>query len=125
MSSHLDTEHKELHLSASYIASLDERFGGNSREIEHEIKGVLLHELVHVFQYDAKGTIPGGLMEGIADWVRLKGGLGAGHWQEDPRGRDWDAGYEVSCPDLSQGLDMRVESLLFLLSDHSLLPRVP
>jgi hypothetical protein len=28
--------------------------------------GVLVHEIVHCYQYDAKGTCPGGLIEGIA-----------------------------------------------------------
>lgn len=31
-----------------------------------EILGVLVHEMVHCFQYNAKGTCPGGLIEGIA-----------------------------------------------------------
>lgn len=48
---------------------------------------------VHVFQYDAKGTCPGGLIEGIADFVRLKAGLAPPHWKPGPRSR-WDEGYE-------------------------------
>lgn len=31
--------------------------------------GVLVHEMVHCFQYNAKGTCPGGLVEGIAGMI--------------------------------------------------------
>lgn len=38
--------------------------------------GVCVHEMVHCWQWNAKGTCPGGLIEGIADYVRLRSGLG-------------------------------------------------
>ena len=65
------------------------------RQLTREIRGVVLHELVHCFQWDGRGTCPGGLCEGIADWVRLNCGLGATHWT---RRVDcgWDAGYETT-----------------------------
>lgn len=44
-----------------------------------EIEGVLCHEMVHVVQEDGEGTAPGWWIEGLADWVRLEGGLGAKH----------------------------------------------
>jgi hypothetical protein len=57
-------------------------------------KGVLCHELVHTLQHDAKGQCNGGLIEGIADFVRLKAGLAADHWSENAVGDKWDCGYE-------------------------------
>ena len=39
---------------------------GNEARARHEIQGVLTHEMVHCFQYNAKETCPGGLIEGIA-----------------------------------------------------------
>ncbi|KAI1821947.1 BSP-domain-containing protein [Xylaria intraflava] len=86
----LDPEqHKEIHLSSSYIVKVspDRR----SREIE----GVLVHELVHCFQYNGQGHAPGGLIEGIADWVRLRADLAPPHWRQDEglKGK-WDAGYQ-------------------------------
>lgn len=48
---------------------------------------------MHCFQWNAEGSAPGGLIEGIADWVRLNAGLAAGHWKREARG-EWDAGYQ-------------------------------
>lgn len=57
--SDLDDDHKELHLSTRHIEN-------NRQRAAHEIHGVLVHELVHCFQHNAKGTCPGGLIEGIS-----------------------------------------------------------
>lgn len=59
-----------------------------------EIEGVLVHELVHCFQHNGRGACPGGLVEGIADWVRLGAGLGAPHWRRGAVPDRWDQGYE-------------------------------
>lgn len=55
--------------------------------------GVLTHEMVHCYQYNAFGTCPGGLIEGIADWVRLNANLSPPHWKKEATGK-WDAGYQ-------------------------------
>ncbi|KAF8590708.1 BSP-domain-containing protein [Ramaria rubella] len=60
-----------------------------------EIRGIILHELTHTFQFSAENT-PGGLIEGIADFVRLRGEHGAKHWAESPVGKKWDQGYETT-----------------------------
>lgn len=80
----LDPAAKEVHCSAAY-------FGHSNL---HEISGVLIHELVHVWQRNGEGTVPGGFIEGLADYVRLKAGLGAKHWRKSKPERDqpWDAG---------------------------------
>lgn len=83
----LDDDHKEIHFSLPYIANI------RAERQAHEITGVLTHELVHCFQHNAKGTAPGGLIEGIADWVRLQCGLAPPHWKKEPGGR-WDGGYQ-------------------------------
>jgi hypothetical protein len=31
-----------------------------------DIRGILVHEVVHCFQYNGQGACPGGLIEGIA-----------------------------------------------------------
>ncbi|PCH34061.1 plant basic secretory protein [Wolfiporia cocos MD-104 SS10] len=80
--------HKEIHFSLNHI----ERSAARARS---EITGVLTHEMVHCYQYNARGTCPGGLIEGIADWIRLRAGLAPPHWVEG-RGAKWDAGYEAT-----------------------------
>ena len=55
--------------------------------------GVLQHEMVHCFQWNALGTAPGGLIEGVADWVRLRSDLIPPHWKREWDG-DWDSGYQ-------------------------------
>lgn len=84
----LDRDHKEINISAEYIKNCAR--GGDKR---HELLGVICHELVHCFQWDAEGSCPGGLIEGIADWVRLRAGLGAAHWKQEASG-EWDGGYQ-------------------------------
>ena len=82
--SDLDNDHKEIHISLEYLSRIPEAL------IKEEIEGVVRHEMVHCWQYDGQGTAPGGLIEGIADWVRLKAGFCPPHWK---RGGDkWDDG---------------------------------
>ncbi|KAL2153302.1 hypothetical protein VTH82DRAFT_4457 [Thermothelomyces myriococcoides] len=84
----LDKDHKEIHFSLTYIDSIKP----HSR-LADEITGVLTHELVHCYQWDAKGTCPGGLIEGVADWVRLNCDLCPPHWKKETTG-GWDRGYQ-------------------------------
>ncbi|KAF6843502.1 plant basic secretory protein [Colletotrichum musicola] len=85
--SDLDDDHKEIHFSMSYIASIP------AERRTSEIMGVLTHEMVHCFQWNARGTCPGGFIEGIADWVRLNSRLSPPHWKRDASG-NWDGGYQ-------------------------------
>ncbi|GAP82898.1 putative pbsp domain-containing protein [Rosellinia necatrix] len=86
----LDPEqHKEIHISSRYVAGVAADRRGP------EIEGVIVHELVHCYQYNGLGYAPGGLIEGVADWVRLGAGLAPPHWKrgEEVNGK-WDAGYQ-------------------------------
>lgn len=85
----LDPEHhKEIHVSLGYMAGVKppERRAA-------EIEGVLTHEMVHCYQWNGLGTCPGGLVEGIADWVRLRCKLSPPHWRRDTDVQ-WDSGYQ-------------------------------
>lgn len=55
---------------------------------------MIRHEMVHVYQYNGLGTCPGGLIEGIADLVRLRDGLAPPHWKR--AGGKWDDGYSTT-----------------------------
>ncbi|KAK0832361.1 suppressor of tub2 mutation [Friedmanniomyces endolithicus] len=82
----LDNDHKEIHINLDYIVN-------SKSEPRHEILGVICHELVHCFQWAAEGTCNGGLIEGVADYVRLNAGLAAKHWRQEAGGK-WDGGYQ-------------------------------
>ena len=86
----IDEDHKEIHFSLEYIKGISTSTPGREA---HEIQGVLVHEMVHAWQWNAFGSAPGGLIEGIADFVRLKAGLDPPHWGREPGG-SWDAGYQ-------------------------------
>uniref|UniRef100_K4BEM5 Uncharacterized protein n=1 Tax=Solanum lycopersicum TaxID=4081 RepID=K4BEM5_SOLLC len=58
----------EIHVSARFIQ-------GYSGDVKREITGVLYQESAHIWQWNGNGKAPGGLIEGIADYVRLKVGL--------------------------------------------------
>ncbi|KAJ5359135.1 uncharacterized protein N7496_011548 [Penicillium cataractarum] len=102
----LDDAHKEIHLSLPYITHC--KNSAAKADPVHELAGVLTHELVHCYQHtsppdSAKGGKdtpgpPGGLIEGIADFVRLKAGLSPPHWtrptSSSQREKKWDAGYQ-------------------------------
>ena len=86
----LDDDHKEIHFSLDYISKIASDPPHRQRD---EITGVLLHEMVHVWQYWGSGTAPMGLTEGVADYVRLKADLSPPHWKRDTS-VSWDAGYQ-------------------------------
>src|SRR2546423_8596784 len=88
----LDDDHKEIHLSLNHIQDLAKK----PKECRQEIIGVVTHEMVHCYQYNGDGTAPGGLIEGIADFVRLRAGLAPPHWgsAKEELGDTWDSGYQ-------------------------------
>lgn len=51
--------HKEIVFALSHIVNCASR-------VTDEVRGVLVHEMVHCFQHNARGTCPGGLIEGVA-----------------------------------------------------------
>lgn len=88
----IDNLHKEIHLSLDHL----QRFEKEPLRCRNEIIGVVTHEMVHAFQYDCQGSAPGGLIEGIADFVRLRSGLAPPHWKspKEEIGENWDSGYQ-------------------------------
>ena len=84
------TSNNEIHVSARYI-------NGYSGNVKTEITGVLYHESTHIWQWNGNGqSTPGGLIEGIADYVRLKAGYAPSHWVKPGQGDRWDQGYDVT-----------------------------
>ena len=91
----IDSEHKEIHFSTSYILSIA------PERITDEITGVLVHEMVHVWQWNGEHACKMGLIEGIADWVRLHADLAPPHWKRRCEECEWDSGYDVTAYFLS------------------------
>ena len=90
--SDLDGDHKEIHFSLSYVAGIAP---ATPERQAQEITGVVVHELVHCFQHNGRGSGPGGLIEGVADFVRLQCDLAPPHWRrDDDSATRWDAGYQ-------------------------------
>ncbi|ESW15059.1 hypothetical protein PHAVU_007G040900 [Phaseolus vulgaris] len=79
------TSNDEIHVSARYV-------NGYSGDVRIEITGVLYHEMVHVWQWSG----PTGVIEGIADYVRLKANYAPSHWKKPGEGQKWDQGYDVT-----------------------------
>ncbi|KAL5002508.1 hypothetical protein BDV10DRAFT_202121 [Aspergillus recurvatus] len=126
----LDNDHKEIHISLSYIQNC--RTKANPLA---ELVGVLTHELVHCYQYAApRATVdgkpdvstpraPGGLIEGVADFVRLKAGLSPPHWSRPTSAKErpekWDTGYQHTAYFLAWLEDVRVgRGAIGLLNDQ-------
>lgn len=80
---------KKIYFSIDYILDVSKRLSQPGQS-GAEIHGVLVHEMVHCWQWNGLGTAPGGLIEGMADFVRLKAGLSPSHWKRG--GEKWDAG---------------------------------
>ncbi|KAL1812027.1 hypothetical protein ACET3Z_022092 [Daucus carota] len=82
-------ENNQIHVDTKYIAN----YVG---DVKVEIKGVLYHETTHIWQWNGNGTAPSGLIEGVADYVRLKSGLAPPHWRKRGMGVNWDDGYDIT-----------------------------
>lgn len=129
----LDNDHKEIHLSLPYIQHCTSGSSAKADPI-HELVGVLTHELVHCYQHTAPRSgdngekiprPPGGLVEGIADFVRLKAGLEPPHWKRpqlaQERAPKWDAGYQHTAYFLAWIEDVRVgRGAIGMLNDRLL-----
>ncbi|KAK9988492.1 hypothetical protein SO802_028731 [Lithocarpus litseifolius] len=56
-----------------------------------------IYEMTHIWQWNGNGrSPPGGLIEGIPDFVRLKSGYVPSHWVQPGKGDRWDQGYDVT-----------------------------
>lgn len=113
-----DTQGDVITLSLPWITSWALR--NDVEGAAHEFKGVITHELVHVMQYDGRGTAAWWFIEGLADHVRSLLGLAPPHWAGRGSGASWTEGYETTAHFFgwldeqrgAQGLLMRVNASL-------------
>lgn len=83
------TSNDGIHMSAEYI-------GNYTGDVRTEFAGVMYHEVTHVWQWNGAGNSPSGVIEGVADYVRLKAGYAPSHWVKPGGGSRWDQGYDVT-----------------------------
>ncbi|KAF2294609.1 hypothetical protein GH714_013643 [Hevea brasiliensis] len=81
--------------------------GNYSGDLKREYTGVLYHEMTHIWQWNGNGQAPGGLIEGVADFVRLKANYAPSHWVQPGQGDRWDQGYDVTARFLDYCNDLR------------------
>jgi hypothetical protein len=89
-----DTQGDTIALSIPWISSWSTKNDISAATLEFQ--GVITHELVHVMQYDGKGTAAWWWIEGVADYVRMKLGLGTPHWGGRGDGGSFEDGYAVA-----------------------------
>ncbi|OWM87721.1 uncharacterized protein LOC116203548 [Punica granatum] len=94
----------EVRINTDYLENFQ------SGDVYDEFMGILFHETTHLWQWDGKGTAPKGLINGIADFMRLSAGWPSVGWtQRRGSGSRWDEGYAVTayfleyCSDLKFG----------------------
>lgn len=87
--SDLDSVHHMIEIGEPYLATID------AGRLHDEVLGLCLHEMVHCFHARGNKECPQGLIEGLADWVRLRRGLAPPHWEASISSR-WDAGYDTT-----------------------------
>ncbi|KAL2254599.1 uncharacterized protein LOC105169882 [Sesamum indicum] len=108
-----DSQRKNVPILNVYISDFNDAFGytnGDNINIsaiglasfppgraKFEFTSLMYHEMTHIFQWSGKGTAPGGLTEGIADYVMIKSTYydPEGYTKPGEGGR-WDEGYGVT-----------------------------
>ncbi|KAL3814278.1 hypothetical protein ACJIZ3_015546 [Penstemon smallii] len=91
------TNGPNINISAPVI----ENFGPGLEQARWYFNCLMYHEMTHIFQWFGSGieksTAPGGLTEGVADYVMIKSGFYDPDATEKPgSGQRWDEGYGVT-----------------------------
>ncbi|KAH7575331.1 hypothetical protein ACOSP7_005149 [Xanthoceras sorbifolium] len=96
------TSNNKVKVNTKYIY----KFNG---DVKRAFTGVMYHELTRVWQWKGNGQAPIGLINGIADFVRLRAYYPAQDWVKPGEGSRWDEGYSVTayfldyCESLKRG----------------------
>lgn len=74
-----------------------EKYFPEGQGAKFEFTSLLYHEMTHIFQWSGKGTAPGGLTEGVAEYVKIKAKYYHPEGYTKPgEGNKWDEGYGVT-----------------------------
>ncbi len=86
----------KITLSVKWLEDIYNRNGNNLQKVAEDIKGVMSHELTHVYQWVPRvsGSERKGFVEGLADYVRISVER---HQGSSPRrGGNWTDGYTTT-----------------------------
>ncbi|KAK1426330.1 hypothetical protein QVD17_15001 [Tagetes erecta] len=78
-------------------------------DLKYIYTGILYHEMTHAFQWDGEGRAPIGLLEGVAEYTKLKANYPQPGFAKPGEGDRWDQGYECTarfleyCDEVSAG----------------------
>ncbi|KAK4476998.1 hypothetical protein RD792_016200 [Penstemon davidsonii] len=91
------TNGPNINISAPAI----EHFPPGLEQARWNFKSLMYHEMTHIFQWfgtgTENGTAPGGLTEGVADYIKIKSGFYDPDATDKPgSGERWDEGYGVT-----------------------------
>ncbi|CAN1156404.1 hypothetical protein LINPERPRIM_LOCUS20184 [Linum perenne] len=96
------TNNATIHLNANFI-------GAYTRNLRRQFNGVMYQEVAGIWQWDARGQAPAGLVSGIAHFVRLQARYGTVETAKPGEGDRWDQGNGVTarflgyCEKLNKG----------------------
>lgn len=97
-----------------YVNDIGIKSFGNPR---FDFTAMMYHETTHIFQWSGQGTAPGGLTEGIADYVVMKSKYFVADGYTKPgEGKRWDEGYGVTarfleyCDSLREGFTVELNN---------------
>lgn len=79
------TSGTDIFIAANHIATF-------SGDLRNQVAGILYQQLAHVWQWTGNGSAPAGLIEGVAEFVRLKSGFVSREWAAAGDGDRWDEG---------------------------------
>ncbi|KAJ9551922.1 hypothetical protein OSB04_015967 [Centaurea solstitialis] len=69
---------------------------GYEGDLKWQFTSLMYHEMTHVFQWDGQGTCPNELIEGIADYTKLKANYAQVGYAAPGQGDRWDQGYDFT-----------------------------
>ncbi|XP_023768546.1 uncharacterized protein LOC111917119 [Lactuca sativa] len=78
-----------INLSSSFLE-------GYQGDVIWGFTSLLYHEMTHVFQWNGEGQTPEGLVEGVADYTKLRANYVSSDFAKPGDGDKWDQGYDFT-----------------------------
>ncbi|XP_074288161.1 uncharacterized protein LOC141613326 [Silene latifolia] len=86
----VSTKKNQIYLSSIYIYNY-------KGDVKREFTRVIYHEMTHIWQWTGNDQAPKALIEGIADYVKIKAGYAEEKYGLKPGdGKRWDQGFEIT-----------------------------